>query len=458
MNPPQHATTVAPELRGAVVRPGEPWYEELRRLQNVMLDRRPAMIARVADTADVAAAVVHAAEHGLPLAVHGGGHSSFGVVDGALVVDTRDLTSIVVDPVARTVRVGAGVTVGALDEALGVHGLAVTSGRVPSVGVTGFTLGSGSGWLERVMGLAADNLRSATVVTADGRVVTASQTEHPDLFWALRGGGGNFGVVTELELRVMPLGPIVLGGLRLYPFSRAREVLSAYATVMASAPDELCGGIALMSAPPAPFVPAALHGEPVVATVVLWAGDRQEGDAGLAPLAALGEPLVDLVQPMPYVALQSMLAPPPGAPPLRAYVRFGFADELTPEAVDAVVALGGELGAPMSQIILQPLGGAFGRTGAAETALGERDAGWAFQLLTLWPDPADDAGNIAWTRAAVAELSDHGRPAPWPNFVTETDGRRLAVPYDPATLERLQTVKRAWDPGNLFRANHNIRP
>jgi FAD/FMN-containing dehydrogenase len=308
------------------------------------------------------------------------------------------------------------------------------------------------------MGLAADNLRSATVVTADGREVTASHTSHPDLFWALRGGGGNFGVVTELSFRTMALGPTVVGGLRVYPFSRAREVLAAYAGVMADAPDELCGGIALRCAPPAPFVPDELVGEPIVMLIALWAGDASDAAEGLAPLAALGEPVVDLVQPMPYAGLQKLMGPPPGAPPMRAYVKFGFLDALDNAAVELTEALASELCTTTSAIVLQPMGGAVARSGRSDTALGARDAGWAFQLLTTWSDSADDAPNIAWTRAAAAELADRGEPAPWPNFVPEAHPHRLAVPYAPETLARLRDAKRHRDPDNVFSANHNIRP
>jgi FAD/FMN-containing dehydrogenase len=458
MNPLQTSTPAGPALRGEVLRPGDGAYDAARRVHNAMIDRHPLLVAQVADAADVAAALAFAREHELALAVRGGGHSSFGVAAGGLTIDLRALRRVDVDAAARTVRVGAGALTGELDAALARHGLALTGGRHPSVGVAGFTTGSGSGWLERAMGLAADNLRSATLVTADGRAVTASPTEHPDLFWALRGGGGNFGVLTELEFRTMALGPQVLGGLRLYPAERAAEVVTAYAQVMAGAPDALCGGLALACAPPAPFVPAELHGRPVVLNLVLWAGDLGEGRAGIAPLAALGEPLVDLVQPMPYPALQGLMAPPPGAPPMRSYLKFGVLDALTDRAVASLALLGEELCTKQSAVLLQPLGGAFGRVGETDTALGERGAALAYQIVTVWPDAADDASHIAWTRAAAAELAEFGRTAPWPNYVAADEGRRLAVPYAPRTLERLRAVKRAWDPQNLFRANHIIAP
>jgi FAD/FMN-containing dehydrogenase len=357
------------------------------------------------------------------------------------------------------VRAGAGVTGGEFDGVTQAYGLAVTGPRAPSVGMVGFTLGSGSGWLERRMGLAADNLLSARIVVADGREIRTSPTEHPDLFWALRGGGGNFGVVTELEFRAMPLGPMVTGGMRAYPIERAAEVLRAYREVMAGAPDELCGGAAIITAPPAPWVPDELHGRRTVAIIALWAGDPAGAQAGLAPLDALGTPSVDLVQQMPYTAVQSLLAPKgPAGGRMRSYFRFGLADDLSDDAVELVCELAGELATPQSAIILQPLGGAFARAGEQETALGGRDARWAYQLLTVWPEAREDAPNIAWTRAAAAELSDHARCAPYPNFVCDDDRRRLAVPYARDTLARLREVKRTWDPDNVFRSNHNIVP
>ena len=455
--------TARPGLRGTAVEPGDPAYDGLRLVHNAVVDRRPALIARVADADDVAAALAHARARGLAVSVRGGGHSAagHGVVEGGVVIDMRALKDVHVRVASRTVRVGAGVTVGELDAATQAHGLAVTGGREPSVGVVGFTLGSGSGWLERTMGLAADNLLSAELVTADGRHVTASADEHPDLFWALKGGGGNFGVVTELRFALMPVGPTVLGGLRAYPVERMREVVAAYRDVMGEAPDELCGGLAVLTAPPLPFVPEALRGRPVVAAIVLWAGDAADGPKAIAPLGALGEPALDLVQPMPYTAVQSLIGPRTDGGPaarMRTYAKFGLMQALSGPAIDTFVALAAELPTPQSAIVLHPLGGAFARVGDEATALGARDAAWGYQLLTAWPDRRGDAPNIAWTRAAAAELSDHARCAPYPNFVSDDDRRRLLVPYPPATLARLKAVKQAWDPDNVFASNHNIRP
>lgn len=450
-----------PVVRGPVVRPGDADFDALRKVHNAMVDRRPGAIVRAADAADVACTVAHAAEHGIPLTVRAGGHSAAGhsAADGGVTLDLRELDRVTVDPAAMTVSVEGGATMAQADAAAQAHGLAFTGARLSSVGVAGFTTGSGSGWLERAFGLASDALASARVVTAFGEEVVASPSEHPDLFYALRGGGGNFGVVTELTFRAMPLGPQVVGGLRGYPFERAAEVLTTYAAVMDEAPDTLCGAAVLTTAPPLPHLPPALHGRPMVAVIALWAGDAGDAAAGLRPLDALGEPLFDLVQPIPYAAgIQTLLEQGPKLS-LRSYLKFGVVPgPLTEDAIATLCTLGAEL-TPGTSIVLQPLGGAVARVPHDTTALGDRDARWAFQLLSGWPDAADDAPNIAWIRAAAAELADHTRPSAWPNYVADRGrGAALAVPYAPATLARLRDIKRAWDPDNLFRSNHNIAP
>jgi FAD/FMN-containing dehydrogenase len=328
MLPADTLTEVAgPAMRGAAVRPDDAAYEGLRRVHNAMIDRRPALIAQVADADDIASALAHARAHGLPVSVRGGGHAATGhaIADGGVVIDTRALKAINVRVASRTVTAGAGVTWGELDAMTQEHGLAVTGARVPSVGVVGFTTGSGSGWLERVMGLAADNLLSARVVAADGREVTASDREHPELFWALRGGGGNFGVVTELTFGAMPLGPTVLGGMRLYAMDRAHEVITAYRGVMDDAPEALCGGLAMITAPPAPHIPPQLHGRPVVAVIALWAGDPEDAWSGIERLDALGEPLAELVSPCPTRPSRACSARAPASPPRRCAATSGSA-------------------------------------------------------------------------------------------------------------------------------------
>jgi FAD binding domain-containing protein/berberine-like enzyme len=443
---------------GTLIGPDDDGYDEARRVYNGMIDRYPALIARCESVADVSAAVVHARRYGMEIAVRGGSHSApgFGTSDGGLVIDLGPLKGIQVDPARRIAWVQPGVVWGELDAATQEHGLAVTGGRVSSTGVSGFTIGSGSGWLERKMGLAPDNLRAARVVTADGHVVKASETENPDLFWAIRGGGGNFGIVVEFEFALRPVGPIVLGGMLLWPRERAGEVMRTYRDLMADAPDALCGGLALMTAPPAPMVPAELQGRPAVGVIVVYAGDPERGAEHIAPLRALA-PAVDIVQPMPYVAVQSMMDKDhPDA--LRNYYRSGFVDELTDAAIDTILA--GAAGAPstLSAILLQPLGGAFGRVGDMDTALGHRDAQWAFQVLAQWLEPERDTTNRNWVRALTDALSPWSRPAGFPNFISEAGDASVVVAYGAERYARLVEAKDRWDPENVFQLNHNIRP
>jgi FAD/FMN-containing dehydrogenase len=378
------------------------------------------------------------------------------VIDDGLVIDLRPMRDIHVDPLRRIAWVQPGAVWGELDAATQEHGLAVTGGRVSSTGVAGFTLGSGSGWLERTMGLAADNLRAVRVITADGAVVTASPTRNADLFWGLRGGGGNFGIVVEFEFALRPVGPIVLGGMLAWPRERAAEVARAYRAVMTGAPDSLGGGLALVTAPPLPHIPQELHGQRVVAAIVLYTGDPERGAEHIAPLRALG-PALDAVQPMPYAALQSMMDP--NHPErLRNYYKSGFIDMLTDDAIDAVIAAANAAPSPTSAVLLHPFGGAFSRMDGMATALGHRDAGWGYQALSSWADKDDDALNIAWTRHFASTLEPWARAAGFPNFIAERGDAEIAVAYGAERLQRLRAVKDRWDPENVFRHNHNIRP
>jgi FAD/FMN-containing dehydrogenase len=429
-------------------------YDELRAVFNGMIDRRPLAIVRVADDEDVVAALAFARRHRLPVAVRSGGHSApgHGVLDGGIVIDVRALTSVEVDPAARTVRCGAGLDWGALDRATQEHGLAVTGGRVSSTGVSGFSIGSGSGWLERTWGLATDRLIRLRLVTADGRVVRASEDEHRELLWASRGGGGNFGVITEMTFALRRLGPIVFGGPRFYPMDRATEVIRAYRDVFRTAPAELGGGLQLVWAPPAPFIPPRAQAKPCVAVFVIWAGEHADAQRGVAPLDALGEPLADLAAPSTYVDLQAMSDPayPYG---MRDYFKGGFIDELTDEAIDTLVQLGADLRAPLSNIILLPLGAAtdYARYTEEHSPLGTRDAQWTFQVLSLWSDPAEDELHREWTREVARTMSTYSALVSFPNFVAIDDGARATESFSPRAMERLRAVKRRWDPENVFR-------
>jgi FAD/FMN-containing dehydrogenase len=456
---PPSAPAIA-RFSGTLITPDDEGYDAARRVHNGMIDRRPALIAVCESIPDVAAALAYARAQHLEVAVRAGGHASpgFGTTDGGILIDLRPLKAIHIDPARRIAWVQPGVLWGELDAATQEHGLAVTGGRASSTGVAGFTLGSGSGWLERKMGLAADNLRAARVLTADGHIVTASATENSDLFWGLRGGGGNFGIVVEFEFALRPVGPIVLGGMMLWPRERAGEVLRAYRDLMRDAPDALCGGLALMTAPPLPMVPPELQGRPAVGVLVVYAGTPDRGAEHIAPLRAL-DPMVDAVQPMPYAAVQTMLDPPEGVESLRAYYRFSFIDELADAAIDTIISAADVAPSQASAVLLQPLGGAYGRVGAMDTALGHRDADWGMQVLASWLEPERDTANRTWVRAFTDALSPWARPAGFPNFIADAgDAEGVRHAYGAERYARLVEVKDRWDPDNVFRLNHNIAP
>ncbi len=456
---PSSAPTIH-RFAGTLIGPDDDGYDAARRVHNGMIDRRPALIARCESVADASAALAYAQAEDMEVAVCAGRHSApgFAMTEGGLVIDVGPMKDIHVDPLRRIAWVQPGVLWAELDAATQEHGLAVTGGRASSTGVAGFTLGSGSGWLERKMGLAADNLRAARVLTADGRVVTASADENPDLFWALRGGGGNFGIVVEFEFALRPVGPIILGGMLMWPREQAAEVTRAYRDLMAEAPDALCGGLALMSAPPIPAVPAELRGRPAIGVLVLYDGDAERGVEHIASLRALG-PALDAVQPMPYCALQTMLDPPGESHNTRAYYRFSFIDELTDAAIDTIVAGAEVAPSPMSAVLLQPMGGAFSRVGEMDTALGHRDADWGIQVLASWAEPERDTSNRSWVRAMTDALAPWSRPAGFPNFIAEAgDTAAVQAAYGAERYARLVAAKDRWDPRNVFRLNHNILP
>jgi FAD/FMN-containing dehydrogenase len=448
-----------PRFAGTLITPDDMAYETARHVHNRMVDRRPALIAQCHSVPDVAAALAYARANDLEVAVRGGSHSSpgFATTEGGIVIDLSPLKAVHVDAGRRIAWVQPGVLWGELDAATQEHGLAVTGGRVSSTGVAGFTIGSGSGWLERKMGLAADNLRAARVLTAEGVMVTASATENPDLFWALRGGGGNFGIVVEFEFALRPVGPIVLGGMMVWPRERAREVMTVYRDLMRDAPDSLGGGLVLMSAPPLPIIPLELQGRPAVGVLVLYAGAPDRGAEHIAPLRALN-PVVDAVQPMPYTAFQSMLDGD-GSVKLRGYYRFSFIDQLTDGCVDTIITAADNAASTQSLALLHPLGGEYGRVGAMDTALGHRDAEWGIQVLAQWLEPERDTVNRAWVRAFSDALSAWARPASFPNFIAEAnDPESVRSAYGAERYARLVEAKDRWDPDNVFRLNHNIEP
>ncbi|MGZ4493727.1 MAG: FAD-binding oxidoreductase [Nocardioides sp.] len=446
-------------FHGQTLLPTDPGYDEARRLFNGLVDRRPARIMRCLSPGDVAAALAVAGSLELPVSVHGGGHGVTGsaMVDGGICIDLRPIDHVVVDPDTRTARVGGGATWGAVDAATQEHGLAVTGGRVSTTGVGGVVLGSGSGWLERALGYTCDSLLAAEVVTADGRTVSTSARENPDLFWALRGGGGNFGVVTEFTLGLHPVGPTVLGGMLLHSVEHARRVLRFWRGFMTDAPDAVGSGLAFVTAPALEVVPEPLRGTPVVAVVVCYAGDPAEGAEAMAPLVEFGPPAANLVQPMPYVAVQQLLdgANPKG---MRNYWTADFLADLPDAAIDTLVTHAGAPTSPLSQVILLAGGGAVARVPEDATAFGQRTAPWNVHYLSMWPDPATDEANIRHTRSMSGAMKPWTTGRAYLNFIGDEGGDRVAAAYGPEKYARLQQLKRIWDPDNVLHHNQNITP
>ena len=424
-----------------------------------MIDRRPALIARCHDAADVAAAVTFGRKSGMPVAVYGGGHGVTGnaVCTDGLVIDLRPMKGIEVNPVARTCRAEAGLTWGELDAATQEHGLAVTGGRVSSTGIAGLVLGSGSGWIERKYGFTVDSLLSVEIITADGQIRTASDTENPDLFWAIRGGGGNFGVVTSFKFRLHPLGPVVLGGMLMYPAPMAAAVIRNFRDFMANAPDEVGGAVALVTAPNEEFVPEPVRGQPVAGVVLCYAGSPEEGEKALQPLREFGPPPLDLVQPMPYVALQRLIDAG-NQEGLRNYWTAEFLTGLPDDAVQQVTERHLTAPSPFTQVIIVAGGGAVARVPSGRTALGQRQAPFNIHVLSMWTDPADDDRNIAWTREFGAMLKPYATGRVYLNYIGDEGTDRVRAAFGPEMYPKLQAVKDRYDPGNLFRLNQNIEP
>jgi FAD/FMN-containing dehydrogenase len=462
----QAGTEAAVELqegfKGELIRPGDSGYEDARSVYNGSIDKRPALIVRPRGAADVIDAVNYAREQGLPLGVRCGGHSvaGNGTVEGGVLVDLSSLKGVHVDPAARAARVNGGVLVGELDRETQLFGLATPSGRVTTTGVGGFTLGGGYGWLSPKFGLACDNLISADVVTADGRLLTASESENGDLFWGIRGGSSNFGVVTSYAFRLHPVGPMVLGGLLIHSIDEANARIRAFRDYVESAPEELATGIGILQAPPAEFIPPHLHGKPILGFFVLFIGDPEEGSSVVAPLKEIGPPAVDLVGPMPYTAFQSLIDP--FAP--RGWLNYhrgihltGFADE----AIDVYVDFGTQIASvsgPTTQSVIFRHGGAVSRIPEDATAAGHRDAAYMAHPIACWQDPAQTELHIDWVRRYSDAIGPFTTGGVYLNFEPDEGEERVRAGYGPEKYERLVELKEKWDPGNLFRVNQNIKP
>ena len=449
----------AASFRGELIRSRDDGYDAARAVFNGMIDRRPALIARCSGVADVIAAVNFARENDLQVAVRGGGHSvpGYAVADGGVVVDPSPMKGVWVDPGARVARAQAGLTWGELDRETQAFGLAVTGGRVSDTGIAGLTLGGGSGWLERKIGFTVDNLISADVVTADGRFVRVSREENEDLLWGLKGGGGNFGIVTSFEYELHPVGPIVLGGMLMYPVEQAREVIRFYRDFIAEAPDELGGGCALVTAPPEPCVPEPVQGTQVLAVIVCYFGPVEEGEEAIRPLRESVPPAVDMVQPMPYTALQSMIdaGNPPG---MQNYWKAGFLDELPDEAIDVFVEQAQKVTSPLTSVLLMPMGGALARVADDETPLSLRDAAYNFHAISMWADPVDPEKHMRWAREMAEAMEPWTSERIYLNFIGDEGQERVRSAYDPEKFRRLVALKDKYDPTNLFRLNQNIMP
>lgn len=442
-------------LAGAVRADGESGYEDARSIFNSMITKRPAAIAQCESAEDVRAALGFAAENDLEVAVRGGGHSVAGacLTDGGLTIDLRRMNAVSVDPAARIATVQGGATWGDFDRACQPHGLAATGGRVSTTGVAGLALGGGSGWIERKLGLACDNLLAARLVTADGRTVRASDDENPELFWALHGGGGNFGIATELTFRLHPL-PAFTAALMIWPPDAGPELTRAYRDFAASAPDDVGGALLYLTGPADEFVPESLRNELAVAILVTYTGPEAEAREAIAPLLDM-EPVGEMIAELPYAELQSMLDDPPG---YRNYWSAEYLNELPDAALDAFCARAEGIIVPSpTQHLVFPWGGAVAR-GATGSPMATRESPWVVHPLTLWEDPADDARAIQWTRDVCADMGEWATGATYLNFVGDEGEGRIVSGYGRENYERLAAVKAEYDPEDVFHLHHPIRP
>lgn len=447
------------QLRGPLWQPGAPEYDTARTIWNAMIDRRPALIARCYDTADVVAGVAYARQHGLTLSIKGGGHNIAGLAvnDGGLMLDLSAMRDIQVDPARRVAHVQPGCLLSDVDRATQAHGLAAPLGFISTTGVAGLTLGGGFGYLTRRFGWMCDNVLSMEMVTADGRIVRASESENADLFWGLRGGGGNFGVVTRFECQLYPIGPEIIGGGIAWRGEDAGEVLEMYRAWIAEAPPEHTCVAAVRMAPPAPWLPPEIHGRPITAFFVCDTGPLEEAEARCARLKSFGSPVGDVVQRRPFVAQQSLLdaTQPHGR---RDYWKSEYLPGLDPALPARLIEHRGHMVSPFAAMLLFPIGGALNQLPADHSAVGNRDAKIVLAIASGWDRAEDDAANIAWVRSAWQDMRRFSTGGTYINFLTDEEGdERIHAAYGD-NYRRLAEVKAEWDPDNLFRANKNITP
>jgi FAD/FMN-containing dehydrogenase len=445
-------------VRGGVLLAGDPGCDEARRIWNVMIDHRPAVIARCLSARDVRSAVDFARENSMRLSVRGGGHHIAGnaVAEGGLMIDLSPMRVVRVDADRRTARVDGGALLGDVDHETQAFGLATPLGINSTTGFGGLCLGGGFGWLTRKYGLTIDNLVSADVVTADGELHFASATREPDLFWAIRGGGGNFGVVTSFEIELHPVGPLVHAGLVVYPAAQAGEVMRRWRDFTESAPDELSVWTVLRKAPPLPFLPVDVHGTDVVVLAALYAGDLDDGARATSPLSKLGKPIASMLLPQPYEAFQQAFDPLLG-PGARNYWKTSEFDGLEDDVLDVFLEAARGAPGPECEVLVAQLGGAMGRVPRDSTAYAGRDAQYVMNVHGRWRSPSDDQTIRTWARGIFEQTAPFATGGGYVNFLTEDESARVASVYGP-NYERLRDLKSKYDPDNLFRMNHNIPP
>lgn len=445
-------------LHGEIVTPEDPGYDEARSIWNAMIDRRPAVIVRCRGASDVAECVRFARDNDLLVSVRGGGHNIAGnaVCDGGVMIDLSAMKSVQVDPDRRTARVEPGCTLADLDRETQTFGLATPVGINSTTGISGLTLGGGFGWLSRKHGMTIDNLLSADVVTADGAQVRASERENPELFWAIRGGGGNFGVVTSFEFHLHPVGPEVLSGLIVHPLDDAAELLRFYREFASQLPDETAVWVVMRKAPPLPFLPEEWHGREVVVLAALHAGDLQQGERVLESLRRFERPIADVIGPHPYAGWQQAFDPllAPGA---RNYWKSHDFVELSDPLLDTLVGHVGKLPSPQCEIFIGQVGGAMNRVAPGATAYPHRDAEFVMNVHARWDDPADDGACTAWAREVFRDAAPYATGGVYVNFLTQDEEERIRAAYG-SNYDRLAAIKARYDPGNRFRVNQNIRP
>jgi FAD/FMN-containing dehydrogenase len=443
---------------GKVLPPGSPGYDEARTIWNAMIDRRPGLIIRCSSTADVVEGVRLAREHDLILAVRGGGHNIAGnaVSDGGLMLDLSPMKSIQVDQGKRTARVGPGATLADFDREAQAFGLATPVGVNSTTGIAGLTLGGGFGWLSRRLGLTIDNLLSAEMVLASGDVVQTSATQNPDLFWGIRGGGGNFGIVTSFEFQLHQIGPEVLSGLIVHPLAAAKDVLRFYREFLPTTPEEFACWFVMRKAPPLPFLAPEWHGKEILALAVCYSGPIAEGEKVTAPLRKFGQPVADVIAPHPFTAWQTILDPllTPG---MRNYWKSHYFKEVSDGLIDVLVKYAQKIPDPNTEIAFAQLGGAISRVPVDATAYAARDAEFTINVHGRWQDAAKDAECIGWARELFRDAAPFASSGAYVNFLTQEEGDRVRAAYG-RNYDRLVRLKNKYDPGNMFRMNQNIRP